>query len=79
MNNETINSAVPPAIDDSRGISSEVGAIWWQGENGTVSRKHEQKPPTPNSPLQWTQTLKGGKGSKVLFRSVPFAKEAWVH
>jgi len=32
-----------------------------------------------NSPLQWTQTLKGGQGSKVLFRLVPFAKEAWVH
>jgi len=33
----------------------------------------------PNSPLQWTQTLKGGQGSKVLFRSVPFANTAWVH
>ena len=33
---------------------------------------------TPNNPLQRTQTLKGGQGSKVLFRSEPFAKTLWV-
>ena len=31
-----------------------------------------------NNLLKRTGTLKGGEGSKVLFRSEPFAKTAWV-
>jgi hypothetical protein len=75
MNSETITSAVPPPINDSRGISSEVGAIMWQGENGAITENSEQKPPTPNNLLKRTGTLKVGEASKVLFRSDALRKE----